>query len=213
VEQDDLVTRHAIKDLVREFFFSAGLRPHASSSNCEVEGNVLLTQDTILLVVVSHAEDRQQSEITVFGPPVPVAHVYDLVTMRELPFRTTQEGVVVEVDLDEREGLILGLYPAVPSMLNIVPDAARYSRGDRLAFGIELTDNSGAKVRGDHLVEVSVTDTQGDERRQFGGLLCARNGLLHVDEPLATNARVGTWTLTAFDRFTTRQVSSQVTVE
>jgi len=213
VEQDDMVTRHAIKDLVREFFFSAGLRPHARSSNYEIEGNVLLTPDTIVLVVVNHAEDRQQSEITVFSPPVPVAHAYDLVTMQKFPFQTTPEGIVLEVDLDEREGLILGLYPAVPSTLSVEPDTPRYSRGDRLAFSVELTDDSGAKVRGDHLVEVCVTDARGDERRQFGGLRCAHNGALRVDEPLAMNARVGTWTISAFDRFTTRQVRTQVTVE
>ena len=62
-------------------------------------------------------------------------------------------------------------------------------------------------------MEVRVTDSQGEERRQFGGLLCATNGRLRIAEPLAVNARKGSWTLTVFDRFTTRQIHATVHVE
>jgi uncharacterized membrane protein len=213
VEQENILLRHRIKETVRDFFFSAGLRPHALSSNFEVEAGVLLTADTMVLVCINHAGDRQTSRIQLFAPPVPVVAVYDLVTMRPHPFRQVGETLEVEVNLGERDGLILGLYPAVPVQLAIRADRPRVRVGEPLAFTVELADAKGEPVRGDQVVELHVTDAKGEERRQFGGLRCATNGRLRIEEPLAVNARKGAWTLTAFDRFTTRQVRTTVQVE
>ena len=117
------------------------------------------------------------------------------------------------MELDEREGLILGLYAAVPADIAVAPERERVRRGDQLAFEVSLTDREGRPARGDHLVEVRVTDPRGEVRRQFGGLLCATNGTLRIDEPLAVNARTGVWTIEAFDRFTTKAVTSCVRAE
>ena len=225
IEQGDVLLRYGLKDAVREFFFSRGIRPHAGSSNCQVEANVLLTPDTIVLVAVNHADDRQRARITLYDPPVHATCAWDLVTMRPFAFGRSDEGLVLDVDLGEREGLIVGFYPAAPSRLAIMPRGGKrlqsrgigigdlkFPRGGRLAFDVELTDRAGRCVRGDQIVEVRVTDPKGEPRRQFGGLLCATNGRVSIDEPLAVNARTGTWTLTAFDRFTTRQVQASVEV-
>jgi len=213
IEQNQPALRYRLKDTVRDFFFGAGMRPHALSSNCEIEANVLLTSDTVVLVCVNHAEDRQQGRITLFAPPVPITCAWDLVTMAPYPFEQGQEGVELEVDLDEREGLIVGLYPAAPARSAVKLDRDRLRPGEHLAFAVELTDRTGKPARGDQIVSVRVTDAKGEERRQFGGLLCATNGVLRIDKPLAVNARRGQWTITAFDRYTTREATAGFTVE
>jgi hypothetical protein len=213
VEADDGGLRQLLETAARRFFFDAGLRPHVHSGNPEVEADVLLTADTLVLVVVNHAATRQDARITLYAPPVPVQAACDLVTMRPQRFAKKGGDVELEVELDEREGAIFGLYPAVPVKSDILLDSPTARAGDRLTFTVRLFDSAGKPARGEHLVEVSVRDPKGAERRQFGGLLCAVNGMLRIDRPLAVNARRGEWTLTAFDRFTTRQVTATVTVK
>ncbi len=212
IEQGNQQLRCRLEETVHSFLFGQGLRPHAGSGNVEVEANVLLTPDTLLLVAVNHAETRQRSQVTLYDPPVPAVQAFDLVTMRPYTFARTDEGLVVDLDLGEREGLILGFYQSVPVQSAIKLPQSKVAPGGRLAFHVELLDAAGNRARGDHIVEVQVSDSQGDRRRQFGGLLCATNGHLAVDEPLALNARRGKWTITAFERFSTRLASETVTV-
>ena len=94
-----------------------------------------------------------------FAPPIPVVAVFDLVTVQPYPFRQTAEALEIEVDLGEREGLLLGLYPAVPAQSAIQVDHARVRAGESLAFTVELIDSMGQPARGDQIVEVRVTDS------------------------------------------------------
>ena len=213
IEQNQPVLRYRLKDTIREFLHAGGVRPYAFSSNYEVEANVLLTDDTVVLVCVSHAEDRQQGHVTLFDPAVPATCAFDLVTMQPYPIERTELGIELDVDLDEREGLILGLYAEAPTQSAVKLDRATVRRGSSLAFSVMLTDAGGRPARGDQIVNVCVTDPKGEERPQFGGLLCATNGELRIDKPLAVNARAGTWTITAFDRFTTREVTARFSMQ
>ena len=212
IEQNEPVLRYRLKDTLRRYLFDAGIKPHAFSSNYEIEAATLLTDDTIVLVCISHAEDRHASHITLFDPDVPATGAVDLVTMQPYAIERTEQGIELDIDLDEREGLILGLYCQVPTQSSIQLSQDTIRRGQNLSFRVMLADAAGNAVRGDHIVDVRVTDSQGDERRQFGGLLCAANGELLIDHPIAVNARTGTWTISAFDRFTSHQVSAQFTV-
>ena len=212
IEQNQPALRYRLKDTIREFFFDAGIRPHALSSNYEIEANVLFTADTIVLVCVSHAEDRQQGHVTLFEPVVPATCAFDLVTMEPYPIERTERGIELDVDLDEREGLILGLYAEAPTQSSIKLNRDTIRRGQSLVFSVMLADADGRPARGDQIVDVRVTDPKGEERQQFGGLLCATNGELRVEKPLAVNARVGEWTVTAFDRYTTRKVTARFSV-
>ena len=104
---------------------------------------MLSTADTLVLVCVNHDGSRQADRIQLFAPPIPVVAVFDLVTMQPYPFRQTAEALEIEVDLGEREGLLLGLYPAVPAQSAIQVDHARVRAGESLAFTVELIDSMG----------------------------------------------------------------------
>ncbi|NQU10702.1 hypothetical protein HQ590_07930 [bacterium] len=212
VERDDPILRGRLENLVRRFFFDAGLRPYAGSSDPEIEASLLLTPDTMVVVGVNHAGTRRQSRVMLYRPPVAARYAFDLVTMQPLPIVPVDEGIALDLDLDEREGIIIGLYAAVPEQIALKPAAPALRRGERFAVEVLLTDAAGSPVRGDHLVDVQVQDPRGAVHRLYSGLRCARNGQLILDAPLAVNARVGEWTVTAFDRFTTRQVRGTVSV-
>jgi len=208
IEQNQPTLRYLLKDTIKNFLFGCGIRPHARSSNYEIEADVLLTDETIVLVVVSHAEDKQRSRITLYRPPVPVRYAFDLVTMQEHEISHTEEGIEINVELGEREGLILGLYAQKPTTAALEADG---SGEDRLAFSATLLDARGKPARGDHVVEVEVTDPAGERRINHSGLRCTTNGVLRVDEPFAINARRGTWTVSVFDRYT--RIKNCVTIE
>lgn len=212
VEAPEPALRYALKDTLRAFFLEAGIAPHAFSADYDVEADVLLTPDTLVLVCVNHAESRRQSRITLDAPPVLAVCAFDLATMLPHPLVRTEQGLELEVDLDEREGLILGLYPDVPTESAIRLDRDVLNRGDSLGFEVVLTNQAGQPARGDQLADVTVIDPRGDTRREFGGRLCARNGRLRIDAPLGINARRGPWLIRAFDPLTTRQVSASFTV-
>jgi hypothetical protein len=127
--------------------------------------------------------------------------------MEELKPRHTGEGAEIDVELGEREGLIAGLYPVRPLRSALTADAGRPGR---LAFTATLLDATGAPARGDHVVEIEVTDPAGERRSNYSGLRCTANGVFKFDEPFAVNARRGTWTVALFDRFTRQKHSVAV---
>ena len=213
VEREDLMLRHRIKDTVREFFFAGDLRPRVRSECYDVEASLLLTADTLVLVAVNHAGSLRRSRVLLYRPETQPRFAFDLVTMLPVSLISTHEGVAVDVELGEREGVIVGLYEQIPETLEVTPADAELQRGERFIFDVLLADATGQPVRGDHLVELGVTDPIGKLHRVYGGLRCAANGKLRVDEPLAINARTGIWTIKAFDRFTTRQVCATVRVQ
>lgn len=213
IEQGNEQLRLRLETAGRDFLFGCGLRPHALGDNPHVEANMLFTPDSAVLVAVNHTADRQVSRVTIYRPSVELRHAVDLVTMRRHALLPVPEGMAVDLMLGDREGLILGLYADIPATSAIVPDGPVFARGGRLAFEVRLDSEDGRPPRGDHLVEVTVTDPGGTERRRFGGLRVAVNGILRVDEPLAVNARSGRWTITAFDRFSTRLTRAEVAVE
>jgi len=212
IERSDLILRYRLKDLVREFFFGAGLRPHARTSDYQVEANLLLAPDSLVVVAINHAGNRRQTRITLDHPPLEPRFAFDLVTMLPLSLEPIEGGVAFDVNLDEREGMLVGLYAEVPRQIALLPPSAPLRRGGRFHIEVALNDETGTPVRGDHLVEIQVLDPYGVSYRRFSGLRCASLGRLVLDEPLAVNARVGDWTVSAFDRFTNSQVSITVPV-
>lgn len=212
VERDEFYLRDLIEETVRAFFFDAGLRPHALSSTPDVEVNLLDAAETGVLIAVNHAETSRQATLTVYHPPVPVRDVIDLVTGRPVAFRHGDESIEVLVELGEREGVLLGLYPELPVNLTVIP-MARAARGGRLACTVALTDAQGNPVQGDHIVDLTVTDAAGHICPRYGGLRCADSGLLRLDEPLAINARPGLWTITAREATTRRVATATIAVE
>jgi len=212
VEQNNSQLRYRIKDTIRAFLHGHGLRPQVRSNNHDIEANLLTTPDTLVLVAVNHAETRQRARLQVFSPTVPATCAFDLVTMAPIPLLSFDEGIAIDVDLEEREGIIVGLYPAAPTGIGLRATRTRVSTGTPLAFDIELLDDSGRRPRGNHIVDVEVLNPDGQQMRPWTGNYCATNGFLSIAEPLAINARTGTWTISAFDRFTTRLAKATIQV-
>ena len=114
----------------------------------------------------------------------------------------TDDCIEIDVDLGEREGLLLALYAEKPADSTLAADGSGH---DRLTFEASLLNASGRPARGEHVVEVEVLDPAGERRVNYSGLRCTTNGVLRVDEPFALNARRGKWTVSVFDRYTRRK--------
>jgi len=213
VEQGEAYLRYLVKHACRDFFDNAGFRPHVRTSNYDVETNVLLAPESAVLVSVNHTANRQQATATLFAPPVEINAAADLITGRPYPIAKTADGVTVDLDLGDREGSIIGLFPALPADLAIVPAAKKFTRGDRLAFTITLTDAAGNPALGDHIIELTVTDPTGEPRPRYTGRFCASGGELRIDKPLAINVQPGEWTLTAYDPISRKVAKATVIVQ
>lgn len=213
VEQGEEYLRYLVKHTCRDFFDHAGLRPHVRSSNYDVETNVLLAPESVVLVSVNHTADRQQATATLYDPPVRINAAADLITGRPYPIAKTADGIEVNLDLGDREGSIIGLFPALPADLAVIPAAEHFTRGGRLAFTVTLTDAAGNPALGDHIVELRITDSAGEERPRYTGRFCAAGGELHIDKPLAINVRPGEWTITAYEPISRKVATGKVTIQ
>jgi uncharacterized protein YfaS (alpha-2-macroglobulin family) len=70
---------------------------------------------------------------------------------------------------------------------------ARLAPGGKLRYTVTVRDAAGQPARGQHLLEIEVTDPQGVPRPRYGGARVTRGGVLKVREPLALNAARGRW--------------------
>jgi hypothetical protein len=213
VEQKEDYLRYLVKETCRDFLFAAGLRPHVLASNYDVETNVLLAPESVVLVSVNHTAERQQATATLYAPQVKVHAAADMITGRPYPITNTAEGIEVALDLGDREGSIIGLFPALPANVSITTDAASFSPGDRMAFTVSLTDIAGQPALGDHVVEITVTDASGEVRPRYSGRFCASGGILRLDKPLAVNAPAGEWTITAYEGISRKVAKATVSIK
>jgi len=213
VEQKEDYLRYLVKHTCRDFFDNAGIRPHVRSSNYDVETNVLLAPESVVLISVNHAAERRQANATLFAPPVEIEAAADLITGRPYPIAKTADGIAVALDLGDREGSIIGLFPTLPADLSIIPAAKTFTRGGRLAFTVTLTDAAGNPAIGDHIVELTVTDPAGEERPRYTGRFCATGGELHIDKALAVNVQPGEWTVTAFEPISRKVAKAMAIIE
>jgi len=212
VEQKEEYLRYLVKHTCRDFFDNGGIRPHVRTSNYDVETNLLLAPESVVLVSVNHTAVRQQSTATLFSPVVQINAAADLITGRPYPIAKTADSITVDLDLGDREGAIIGLFPTIPADLAITPAAEQFTRGARLAFTVALTDAAGQPALGDHIVELRVTDPTGEERLRYTGRFCASGGELHIDRPLAINARPGEWTITAYEPISRKVATARVII-
>jgi uncharacterized membrane protein len=213
VEQKEDYLRYLVKHACRDFFDSGGIRPHVRSNNYDVETNVLLAPESVVLVSVNHTAERRQAVATLFAPPVEINAAADLITGRPYPITETAEGIEVELNLGDREGSIIGLFPTLPAELAITPAANRFTCGNRLAFTVTLTDAAGGPALGDHIIELTVTDPTGEERPRYTGRFCTAGGELRIDKPLAINVHPGEWTITAYEPISRKVAKATVIVE
>jgi len=209
VERDDVYLRDRVEAAVRAFFFDNDLRPHAGTSDPWVETAALYAPDSTVMTVVNHFSERKQARLTLYHPAQTGACI-DLITGHPYPFTRGAEGLDIEVNLGEREGLLLGVFPDQPAAIAAAGGSAR--AGEAFPVVVTLTTADGKPALGDHIVEVQVTDPSGRPWMRGTGRFCTAGGALKLDAPLGVNALPGVWTVTAYDPVSRKVATTTVTV-
>lgn len=167
----------------------SAVKPNVFSSNPDIEAAVRQTaQGTTLLFVINHESREPATRVQVNCAP-PGCIVRDLVTGEPVPF----EGQY-RMDLECPWGTtrLIGLFPSDPQGVTIAGLPARARPGDTLRYAIEV---GGDDVRGNYLLDVTVTGPDGAVRSAFSGRTCTTNNRCERAIRLPVNAAPGTWTV------------------
>jgi hypothetical protein len=191
--EDDAVAVTLLGRSIADELAQRGIRPHALSSNTDVEVALLSCGGSQLLVAVNHSEKEQAAAIAVES---------DATVAFEL-FSGAEQDVKgrLRVSLPGRDGAAWLLAAERPFAVRV--EALESSEG-RASFRVNVLAGSGAPATGSWPLRVTVTDADGRERPELGGSLVALDGSLTVDWPLAANDPPGAWTVAACDAFTRR---------
>jgi len=154
--------------------------PHLQS-----EAGLRLGKDWALLIVVNHDPEPQEVRVELLDLPFKVAWVCDLATMEPVDWTG-------KLAVPGRWARLLALYPREPKTVEIAAPKTVVP-GRRLGYTVTVRDARKRRARGQHLVEITVTDPNGIERARYGGARVTTDGRLTVSVPLATNAARGTW--------------------
>jgi len=198
-EEEQLEKSEVFRNAVRELIDGHGIRPQARSSNPRFEAGVRHAEGSSLLFVVSHAEQAEQTTVTLSNLPHAVGFACDMFTREPIEYQQDGDSLSFACSLDSRCARIIGLYPTKPEKLDLELAKDNLTRGDELKYRLRLFSDRVPIAQGSHLVKVTVSDPQGQTRPLYSGPVLCTGGSKIVSTALAINAPLGTWTITAED--------------
>ncbi|MCE5237418.1 hypothetical protein LLH23_02885 [bacterium] len=179
----------AILDLLRNA--AAGCPANVTSSTPGIEAALRQTaQGTTLLLLINHESKLETTQVTL--PYLQAGGVVrDMVTGERL-----KPGPKHTLMLKCPWGgtRVLGLFPSDPQGLRLEGLGASYSRGAEVAYGLIV---GGKSIRGNYLLDVSVTTPDGRKLQAFSALTCTEDATCRRRFRLPVNAPAGKWTLRA----------------
>jgi len=168
-----------------------GPEANVLSSNPEIEAAVRQTPEgTTLLFVINHESREPNTRVEVNCAP-PGCVVRDLVTGERIPFKGQY---AMDLQCPWGTTRLLGIFPSDPKGVSIagLPESAK--AGDTLGYEVEV---GGDDVRGNYLLDTSVTGPDGVVRSAFSSRTCTLNAGCRRTIRLPINAQVGSWRVTA----------------
>ena len=201
VEEDDPLMRSLLERAIRDFLFGAGIRSQARPVDVEFEAGLRLGKDCAALVLVNHGQETATSLIELFDLPFVPEVAFNMGTMEEIPLELSNGRVSMEVEIDDLNGRVVGLYPDRIAGNRIELDKGAYKRGEDLSYTVVVENDSGAGARGHHVVDIDVIDPQGVVRGRYGGKHTTDDGVYTRSHPLAVNEQSGEWTISLYERY------------
>ncbi len=179
----------AILDLLRKA--AAGCPANVTSSTPGIEAALRQTaQGTTLLLLINHESKTETTTVTL--PYLPAGGVVrDMVTGERLkpgPKRT------LTLKCPWGGTRVLGLFPSDPKGLRLEGLGASYRPGTEVAYGLTV---GGKSIRGNYLLDVSVTAPDGRRLQAFSALTCTEDATCRRRFRLPINAPAGKWTIHA----------------
>jgi hypothetical protein len=202
VERLDSDTVINLERFVRDYLLGLGIKPKVSTSNPEIEANLLEGENFACLIVVNHNTVEDSSTITIRELGFEPSYIYDLTTMQTFTYTLTDDVLSIKLTLNGRCGKILGIYPEKPITSKVKIDKIEVMRGQEFSYSVILYNKDGEASKGSHILEVKVIDPSGQIQSAFGGLCATKDGVYSRSVMMAINANKGKWTIEASDGYT-----------
>ncbi len=199
--------REALRDVLASHGIEAKVRVLSDGkplSACEVvrfrNGEI----EYVGIVKEDDIEDRETRQATILFPRE--SYVYDVRARRLL-------GHVARVETTITPGvpLLYALLPYSVDGLRLRPDRRRYAGGKAVTLRIKLVTGA-ARLAGDHVVRLEVTDPIGRARPHYAQNLLLSKPEVTARVRLALNDPAGEWTFTATDVVSGQAATARVTV-
>ncbi len=184
-----------------------GPPPNIRSSNPWIEAGLRQTAEGVTLVLlVNHESKDARTRITVSGAPAGGV-VRDMITGERI-----QHGAEYAMDLGCPWGTtrLLGIFPSDPSGVAIRNLPATAKRGETVEYAVRV---GRAGIRGNYLLDITVTGPDGKRREAFSSRTCTRHGTCARSIRLPSNAEEGMWTLSARSVWDGSEAEASFTVE
>jgi len=198
-EEDQPAKATAFQRGFRELIFAHGIRPHARSSNPDVEVALREAEGSSVLIAISHAEQTEDTTVTLNNIGHPVEFVSNMTTGEPIEYQQDGDSLTIQLQLDSRCGRIIGLYPQRPADLAVEASRKQFAPGQPLKYRLSVLDDKEQLAQGSHVVRVTFTDPAGQRRARYSSPALCTGGSTIITANLAENAPVGTWTITAED--------------
>jgi hypothetical protein len=170
---------------------AASCPPNVTSSNPGIEAALRQTkQGTTLLVLINHESKRETTQVTLPHLP-PGGIVRDMVTGERIK-AGPQYAMPLQCPWGQTRAL--GIFPSNPKGVRLEGLKTTYAPGDIVEYSLTL---DGKAIRGNYLMDVSVTGPDGRKLQSFSALTCTEDATCRRRFRLPVNAQPGKWTVQA----------------
>ena len=191
VRQDANGAAEALLDVLRRAAGNDEQPANVTSSNPKIEAAIRQTpQGTALLLVINHESEDDTTTVTL--PHLPAGGVVrDMVGGERLQ---SGERYSMTLQCPWGQTRLIGIFPSDPRGLTLQGLRGGYAPGDAVEYALTV---GGETIRGNYLLQVTVTGPDGHEYQSFSALTCTEDAACPRTFALPVNAQPGKWTVKA----------------
>jgi len=196
----------ALRDLLRRALSAANAPRNVTSSNPGIEAALRQTPEgTALLLLINH--ECRDGTTTVSLPSLPPGGVVrDLVSGSRVE---AGPGYAMALTCPWGETRLLGVFPADPQGLSLAGLRPTAAPGEAVDCDVSV---GGEDVRGNYLLDVTVSGPDGRTYQAFSALTCTAGASCRRSIRLPANAQPGVWTIRATSRWDGAQAEGSFAV-
>jgi hypothetical protein len=176
----------------------------AVSSNSKVNVSYFPADGGFYIAAVNQVRKNTSTQISVQNVKSP-CYAYDILTGKEIQCAIKDRVGVISLDMEPLWGRVIACLPTKPAKLYMTA-----SKDKELVYNIKLTDAAGRLVNAKLPVQITVTDGEGHNRPEYGGVRILGGGQLTVKSRLADNDPSGKWQITVSEKISGKTMKADL---